>query len=84
MWGHLLGQDENGQRVCDGLPLQAPNQGLLEPATGFDRLIHWGLLDVGFGVAYQICPVSAPYLNEDMGDNIAFTIVADFILDRYK
>ena len=84
LWGHLLGQDENGQRLWDGLPLQAPNKGLLEPATGFDRLVHWGLLDVGFGVAYQICPFSAAYLNKDPGDNIAITVVADLILDKYK
>ena len=84
MWGHLLGQDELGQRIWDGLTLQAPNKGLLEPATGFDGLVHWGLLDVGFGVAYQICPQSAAYLNENIIDNMAFTIVANFILDKYK
>ena len=84
MWGCLSGQDERGQRVWEELPLQAPNRGLLEPATGFDRLVHWGLLDVGFGVAYQICPLSAAYFNEDPGDNIAVVVVADLILDRYK
>ena len=84
MWGHLLEQDELGQRMWDGLPMQAPNKGLLEPATGFDRLVHWGLLDIGFAVAYQICPMAANYIHEIIEDNIAFTIVADFILDRYK
>ncbi len=84
MWGHLLGQDGLGQRMWDGLTLQAPNKGLLEPATGFDGLVHWGLLDMGFGVAYQICPPSAAYLNEDLIDNMAFAIVANFILDKYK
>ena len=83
MWGHLLGQDAEGRRLWEGLPLQAPNKGLLEPATGFDRLVHWGLLDIGFGVAYQICPMSANYIYDRIEDNIAFTIVADFILDRY-
>ncbi len=80
MWGHLLGQDAQGQRLWEGLPLQSPNKGLLEPATGFDRLVHWGLLDIGFGVAYQICPVSTNYIYDNIEDNIAFTIVADFIL----
>ena len=80
MWGHLLGQDAQGQRLWEGLPLQAPNKGLLEPATGFDRLVHWGLLDIGFGVAYQICPTTANYIYDRIEDNIAFTIVADFIL----
>ena len=80
MWGYLLGQDAEGRRLWEGLPLQAPNKGLLEPATGFDRLVHWGLLDIGFGVAYQICPMSANYIYDRIEDNIAFTIVADFIL----
>lgn len=84
VWGMMLGQDGLGQRVWDGLPLQAPNKGLLEPATGFDGLVHWGLLDMGFGVAYQICPMSAAYMNENLVDNMAFAIVADFILDKYK
>lgn len=84
MWGRLLGQDVNGQRVWDGLTLQAPNKGLLEPATGFDRLVHWGLMDIGFAVAYQLCPTTASYKYDKIEDNMAFTIVADFILDRYK
>ena len=84
MWGGLLGQDSQGQRHWDGLALQAPCKGLLEPATGFDGLVYWGLIDLGFGVAYQICPLSAPYLNEEPSENIAFVIVANFILDQYK
>ena len=84
MWGHLLGQDESGSRIWDGLPLQSPNKGLLEPATGFNGLVHWGLMDIGFGMAYQICPTNATYLHEDITDNFAFAVVADFILDKYK
>lgn len=80
MWGHLLGQDANGQRIWDGLALQAPNKGLIEPATGFDRLVHWGLTDIGFAVAYQICPLKANYVYDKIEDNIAFTIVAELIL----
>lgn len=80
MWGHLLQQDATGQRLWEGLPLQSPNKGLLEPATGFVGLIHWGLTDIGMGVAYQLCPASAPYWSEDIDDKIAFLIVADLIL----
>jgi hypothetical protein len=39
---------------------------------------------MGFGVAYQLCPPSAPYFADDPAKNIAFTIVADFILDKYN
>ncbi len=83
MWGRLLGQDGFGHQTWDGLELQAPDKGLLEPATGFDGLVHWGLLDMGFGVAYQICPASAAYKGENPADNFAFAIVANFILDKY-
>lgn len=84
LWGHLFGQNDSGHLTWEGLPLQSPYLGLLEPSTGFNGLIHWGLLDMGFGVAYQLCPPSAPYFADDPAKNIAFTIVADFILDKYN
>lgn len=84
LWGHLFGQDEQGRLEWDGLSLQSPYKGLLEPATGFSNILRWGLLDMGFAVAYQICPLSASYLNEDPTKNITFAIVANFILDQYK
>lgn len=84
MWGHLLGQDDTGYRFWDGLPLQAPNLGIAEIATGFNGLVHWGLLDLGFGVAYRLCPTSASYFSDDPTQNFAFTVVADLILDKYN
>jgi len=84
LWGHLFGQDEYGFRYWDGLPLQAPYLGVFEVASGFDGLVHWGLLDLGFGVAYQLCPTSASYFNQDPSKNFSFTIVADLILDKYN
>lgn len=82
MWGHLFGQDHQGHVTWDGLPLLSPYLGLLEPATGFDRLVHWGLMDIGFGAAYQICPFNASYTPEKPEDHLAFIVVADFILDN--
>lgn len=82
MWGQLFWQDFDGRRLHDGLVLQAPHRGLLEPAAGFDGLLRWGLLDLGFAVAYQICPLNAPYMNEDPIDNFALAVVATLIFDK--
>lgn len=84
MWGHLLGQDNQGHIAWEGLPLQSPYMGLFEPATGFDRLVRWGLMDIGFGVAYQLCPPKASYCPDNINENIAFVVVADFVLDNIK
>lgn len=84
MWGHFFGQDADGQLCQEDLLLQSPYMGLFEPATGFDGLLRWGLLDLGFGMAYQLCPLSAPYLNEDPLDNFAFGIVATLVFDKQK
>lgn len=49
---------------------------LLEPATGFDGILRWGILDMGFAVAYRIIPFDT--INPT--DNIAFAIVARLIV----
>ncbi len=84
LWGTLFDGNDDGSRLYDGLQLQAPYMGVFEPATGFDGLVRWGLLDLGFGVAYQICPFSAPYFNNDPTSNINVTIVATLIIDKYN
>lgn len=43
------------------LSLQAPSQGILEPALGINGLFRLGNLDLGMAVAYQWTPSSAPY-----------------------
>lgn len=90
MWGWLHGQDEVGQVLLhdiglaadDCMLMQAPYQGLAEMATGFDGLLRWGLIDLGAGVAYQLCPTGAPYLNEKPTDNFTLVVVATFVLDK--
>ncbi len=49
---------------------------LLEPATGFDGILRWGILDMGIAVAYRIIPFDT--INPT--DNIAFAIVARLIV----
>ena len=57
---------------------------VMEAATGFDGLLRWGLFDFGVGIAYQLCPLKAPYLNENPLDNFALAVVATFVLDKMK
>lgn len=80
MIGWLHNADDNGSATIDGLTLRAPYKGLFEPAAGFDGLIRWGLLDVGFGVAYKMCPASASYYSTS-SNNFAFLLVFNFIYD---
>ena len=83
MIGSLYNTDENGVAYVDGIRLKAPDKGLLEPAAGFDGLIRWGVLDVGVGVAYKVCPASATYYTSTSSDNFAFLLVFNFIYDKY-
>lgn len=80
MWGLLHNADSQGRALREALPLQAPYMGLFEPATGFDGLLRWGLLDLGFGVAYQLTPPAAPYANINPTDNITIAILAKLII----
>ena len=81
-WGQLLDAGNTGRTVCDGMPLQAPYMGIFEPATGFYGLLHWGILDVGVAVAYQMVPLQAPYLSIDPSECFAFMAVAELIFDK--
>lgn len=83
MWGSLFGQDKYGQMIHDGLYLQSPFQGLLEPAAGIDGILRWGMVDFGIAVAYQLCPANAPYRYANSEDNFAFCIMGNLILDKY-
>lgn len=83
LWGSMFGQDEYGQMVHDGLLLQSPNKGLIEPALGVDGILSWGLVDFGVALAYQICPSHAAYHYADPTDNWAFTIVGNLNINNF-
>ena len=51
-------------------PLAAPNQGILEPLVGIDRLLTFGILDLGVAVACQLTPASADYHLPHFSDGI--------------
>jgi hypothetical protein len=64
------------------ISLTAPSQGLLEPSFGIERLLRWGVLELGAACAYQITPSSATY-HLEQGNRWGWMIMANMILD-YK
>ena len=79
-WGHLWGQNASGERRWQGLDLQAPNMGIVEPVAGIDGLLRWGAVDWGVAVAYRLEPPTAPYRLETMKDNLALLFTASLII----
>ena len=53
------------------MPLFAPNQGVLEPGFGFDRLLQQDYLSMGVAVAYQLSPKKAFYYSDNFWDKFA-------------
>lgn len=82
LWGNMFGQDQYGQMEHDGLWLQAPCEGLLEPAIGIDGILRWGVIDFGAAIAYQICPKNAIYCYSNPNDNWAFTIIGNLNINN--
>ena len=78
-WGHLWHQDPLGRLTHEGLELQAPLQGLVEPVVGVEGIIRWGVVDWGMAVAYRLVPPAAPYRLETSQANLALLITASLI-----
>ncbi len=57
------------------LQLTAPDRGLFEVVLGFDRLIQWNALEVGFASAYPYSPASPNEIN------ITFKVIANIAID---
>ena len=79
-WGGLWGQDSQGQLFYEGLPLQAPNLGIAEPAAGVDGLVRWGLTDWGLAAAYRLTPAGASYNRQINKDNLTLLLTVKLIL----
>ncbi len=78
-WGHLWGQNPDGQLQHEGLDLQAPLWGIAEPIVGIEGLLRWGIADWGVAVAYRCTPAVAPYHHASAADNLALLITATLI-----
>lgn len=63
----------------EGFNLQAPQQGLLETVVGLERLIKWGIMDLGVAVAMQHTPASAPYHRTNMKDRCSLMATISLI-----
>lgn len=80
MWGELGNQDEEGQAVVDGIQLQAPHKGILEPSLGIDDILRWGSVGWGVAVAYRLAPRGTAYCHEELSDNVGLMITAKLVL----
>ena len=85
-WGHLFGQDEHGCLAVgadgtpyNGMPLQSPYLGIVEPTLGIDGLIRWGITEWGVAVAYRLTPTAATY-HRSGRDNLALLFTAQLAL----
>lgn len=79
-WGHLYGQNPDGYLQHEGLDLQAPLWGIVEPQAGIEGVLRWGIADWGVAVAYRLVPTSAPYRLASTRENLALLITATLIL----
>lgn len=75
-WGLLRGMDANGMLLHEGLALQAPYMGIVEPVAGIDGLIRWGVVDWGVAAAWRLTPVGAPYHSDGSKENLTIMITA--------
>ena len=72
---------DNTPGVCshigiDSLDAYAPTDGIAEPQIGIERLLRWGVLDIGMAAAYQLTPDNAYYHTADTRDRWTLVVVA--------
>lgn len=79
-WGLLRGMDGDGMLLLEGLPLQAPHRGIVEPVAGVDGLLRWGAVDWGVAAAWRLTPPGAAYHREGTGENLAIVVTAKLTL----
>lgn len=79
-WGMLRGMDDHGVALRDGLMLQAPYLGIVEPVIGIDGLLRWGVVDWGLAAAYRIVPYGAAYRDTALRNNLSLMVTAKLLL----
>ncbi|MBQ0015400.1 MAG: hypothetical protein KBT04_00250 [Bacteroidales bacterium] len=62
--------------VCDNIAVNAPSQGVIEPAIGCNQLLRIGLIDMGIAAAYRITSPTAYYHHPNASENIAIAATA--------
>lgn len=86
VWGVLYGKDVVDDtkivNLAPGSPIAitAPFQGLLEPGIGIDKLLHWGVLDMGVAAAYQLTNKNSPYHLDNFFNKFAVMVVANLVI----
>lgn len=75
-WGMLWGQEADGSLTYEGLSLQAPVKGIVEPVAGIEGLVRWGVVDWGVATAWRMVPAGANYRHSDWHDNLTLMLCA--------
>ena len=74
------GKDMTDHAMIDGVAVDAPTEGMLEPAIGIKSLLKWGLIEIGAAAAYRLTPPTAYYHRPKAEDNIAIMATAQLTL----
>ncbi len=84
MWGVHHGENHTiGTLDVNGTPMvfTAPSQGLMEPCIGIDKLLRWGMLDMGVAAACQLTPKNSAYHLDNFFDIFAVMCVAKLVFE---
>ncbi|MBQ9546812.1 MAG: hypothetical protein IJU90_05960 [Bacteroidales bacterium] len=74
------GKNMTDHAIIDGIAVDAPTEGILEPAIGIKSLLKWGLIEIGAAAAYRLTPPTAYYHRPKAEDNIAVMATAQLLL----
>lgn len=78
--GTLDGMDADGSLYYEGLWLQAPHRGILEPVVGIDGIFRWGAVDWGVAAAYRVAPQGVVYHHDELKKNVSLMLTAKLVL----
>lgn len=78
--GVLDNMADDGSLCYEGLWLQAPHRGIVEPVIGIDGIFRWGAVDWGVAAAYRLTPQGVPYHYSETNRNISFMVTAKLVL----
>lgn len=68
--------------IQDTYTFSSPQQGLIETALGIERLIKWGIMDLGVAIAMQHTPTSAPYHRSSIKDRCSLLATISLIWEE--
>jgi hypothetical protein len=71
----IIGSAKN-EVTIDGMPIKAPEKGILEPCVAINDIINYSTISLGVGYAYRISSYNSIYEKENM--SVFMTIGLNF------